>query len=209
MTISASGSTGGGPCPVCRRPVTDTALMKLKIDASRAKDPADLAWEKTLEEIGCGHKIMELMRDLQAMKRSNPKEKAVVFTSFAKTHQTLVKELQSKKIGVVELRGSMTQKSRARALKKFIEDDSIAVFALSLRSGACGLTLTAASRCYLMEPCTNEGTELQAMNRIHRMGQTKNVRLATGNSQLEIEPHFSRVCDFTGQNYHDGKQRHN
>ena len=37
-----------------------------------------------------------------------------------------------------------------------------AAVALSLRSGAVGLTLTTASYCYLLEPSLNEGTELQA-----------------------------------------------
>ena len=36
-----------------------------------------------------------------------------------------------------------------------------AAVALSLRSGAVGLTLTTASYCYLLEPSLNEGTELQ------------------------------------------------
>ena len=57
----------------------------------------------------------------------------------------------------------MTQKARSKALQSFITNDKIRIFALSLRSGAVGLTLTAASRCYLMEPTLNEGTELQAV----------------------------------------------
>ena len=192
MVVSTAGASTG-PCPVCRKPVTDTSLMKLKpVVDTGAKDAADLSREKLLRDISeggglGGHKVLELLKDLRAMKRSNPKEKAVVFTSFAKTHIAIVKALEAKKIGVVELRGNMTQKARAKSLQQFIDDPKITVFALSLRTGACGLTLTAASRCYLMEPCINEGTELQAMNRIYRMGQTKKVKIITFVSKGSIE----------------------
>jgi hypothetical protein len=89
--------------------------------------------------------------------------------------------------GVVQIHGAMTQKARSRALERFIADPTVTVFALSLRSGAVGLTLTAASRCYLLEPCLNEGTELQAVNRIHRLGQTKKVQIVTFVSKNSVE----------------------
>ena len=45
----------------------------------------------------------------------------------------------------------------------------------SFAAGAVGITLTAASRVYLMEPCIDPATEVQAAGRIHRLGQTKDV----------------------------------
>ena len=124
-------------------------------------------------------KVSALLASLHEMKRSEPGAKAVVFTQFAKTHKETVVALKAEGFGVVEIRGNMTQKARSKSLEAFITDPKINVFALSLRSGAVGLTLTAASRCFLMEPCVNEGTELQAVNRIHRMGQTKKVKIVT------------------------------
>ncbi|CCF45916.1 hypothetical protein CH063_03727 [Colletotrichum higginsianum] len=46
---------------------------------------------------------------------------------------------------------------------------------LTLSCGAVGLTLTVASRVYLMEPHWNPNLEEQALARVHRMGQTREV----------------------------------
>ena len=46
---------------------------------------------------------------------------------------------------------------------------------MTIKTGAVGVTLTAASRCYLMEPQLDPSLEVQAAGRIHRLGQTKDV----------------------------------
>jgi SNF2 family DNA or RNA helicase len=70
---------------------------------------------------------------------------------------------------------SMTQKGNN--LNKFQSDPSISVFLLSLRSGAVGLTLTAANHLFLLDPSFNKGTEMQAINRIYRIGQTRETTI--------------------------------
>jgi SWI/SNF-related matrix-associated actin-dependent regulator of chromatin subfamily A3 len=49
------------------------------------------------------------------------------------------------------------------------------VMVITFKAGACGITLTAATRVYLFEPCLDPGHEVQAAGRIHRMGQTSEV----------------------------------
>lgn len=56
---------------------------------------------------------------------------------------------------------------------------------VTLRSGSVGITLTAASRVYLLEPCLDPAVEVQAAGRIHRLGQDKSchvVKFAFKNS---------------------------
>ena len=49
------------------------------------------------------------------------------------------------------------------------------VFVVTVQTAAVGITLTAATRVYLMEPLSDPAAEVQAAGRIHRLGQTKEV----------------------------------
>jgi len=49
------------------------------------------------------------------------------------------------------------------------------VFLISLKAGGVGLNLTEADYCILLDPWWNPATEAQAIDRVHRIGQTKNV----------------------------------
>ena len=49
------------------------------------------------------------------------------------------------------------------------------VFVITMKTGSVGITLTAATRVYLMEPCLDPAMEVQAAGRIHRLGQTRDV----------------------------------
>jgi SNF2 family DNA or RNA helicase len=49
------------------------------------------------------------------------------------------------------------------------------VFLISLKAGGVGLNLTEADYCILLDPWWNPATEAQAVDRVHRIGQTKKV----------------------------------
>jgi SNF2 family DNA or RNA helicase len=49
------------------------------------------------------------------------------------------------------------------------------VFLISLKAGGSGLNLTEADYCFLLDPWWNPATEAQAVDRTHRIGQTRNV----------------------------------
>jgi len=71
----------------------------------------------------------------------------------------------------------MSQVQKGNNLNKFQSDPAITVFLLSLRSGAVGLTLTAANHLFLLDPSFNKGTEMQAVNRIYRIGQSRETTI--------------------------------
>jgi SNF2 family DNA or RNA helicase len=59
-------------------------------------------------------------------------------------------------------------------LKRF-RDEAVPVFLISLKVGGSGLNLTEADYCFLLDPWWNPATEAQAVDRAHRIGQTRNV----------------------------------
>jgi SNF2 family DNA or RNA helicase len=65
-------------------------------------------------------------------------------------------------------------RNRAAVLKRF-KDGSVPVFLISLKAGGFGLNLTEADYCFLLDPWWNPATEAQAVDRAHRIGQTRNV----------------------------------
>jgi SNF2 family DNA or RNA helicase len=57
----------------------------------------------------------------------------------------------------------------------FQEDDDCQVFLISLKAGGLGLNLTAADYVFLLDPWWNPAVEAQAIDRAHRVGQTRTV----------------------------------
>ncbi|MEY5034073.1 MAG: hypothetical protein RL447_451, partial [Bacteroidota bacterium] len=64
---------------------------------------------------------------------------------------------------------------REKAIRRFQDDDSVRVFLISLKAGGVGLNLTAADYVYIVDPWWNPAVEQQAIDRTHRIGQTKNI----------------------------------
>ncbi|KAL6906931.1 SNF2 family N-terminal domain-containing protein [Trichoderma evansii] len=117
-------------------------------------------------------KVSMLIRDLQ----SQPYDvKCVVFSSWRTTLEIIEVGLKQSCIPCLRFDGKVAQKDRQNVIKRFREDPTIRVLLLTLSCGAVGLTLTEASRTYLMEPHWNPTLEDQALARIHRIGQTKEV----------------------------------
>jgi len=67
------------------------------------------------------------------------------------------------------------RKGRLDLVAQFQNDPAIKTFLISLKAGGVGLNLTAADYVYLVDPWWNPATEDQAIDRTHRIGQTKKV----------------------------------
>lgn len=65
-------------------------------------------------------------------------------------------------------------RDRPAVVRRFTEGTA-PVFLISLKAGGFGLNLTAADYCFLLDPWWNPATEAQAVDRTHRIGQTRNV----------------------------------
>ncbi|MBS1511323.1 MAG: DEAD/DEAH box helicase [Bacteroidetes bacterium] len=102
--------------------------------------------------------------------------KVLVFSQFAKMLELLAVSLTQKGISFYQLDGSTPAQQRSKLVADFQqEDNTTQVFLISLMAGNTGLTLTAADYVFLFDPWWNNAVEQQAIDRTHRIGQTKNV----------------------------------
>jgi hypothetical protein len=99
--------------------------------------------------------------------------KALVFSQFTSFLAIVKKKLTAQKIKFEYLDGK-TRDRQAR-VDRFQSDDKCKVFLISLKAGGVGLNLTAADYVFLLDPWWNPAAEAQAIDRTHRIGQTKQV----------------------------------
>ena len=99
---------------------------------------------------------------------------ALVFSQFTSFLERIRHMLERRGISVVQLDGST--RGRAEVIEKF-RSGQAQVFLISLKAGGSGLTLTEADYVYVMDPWWNPAAEEQAIDRAHRIGQTKKVNV--------------------------------
>lgn len=120
-------------------------------------------------------KLLALLEELQRV--LNLGDKAIVFSQWTSFLNILQACLQQANVKHVRLDGQMSAANRAKALKSFEDDDTVKVFLISLKAGGVGLNLTSANHVFLLDPWWNPATEDQAIDRVHRLGQTKPVEV--------------------------------
>lgn len=103
--------------------------------------------------------------------------KSVVFSAWT-SHLDLIEiALTNNNLGkFARLDGTMTLAARTRALEKFATDNSTTILLATIGAGGVGLNLTSASRVFIMEPQYNPAAVAQAVDRVHRLGQTRPVQ---------------------------------
>jgi len=127
----------------------------------------------TEENYGNASIKLKLLMEHISEKTSN--HKILVFSQFVKMLTLIRNELDNEKISYEYLDGQTSQKDRKLAVDHFQKDDSCRVFLISLKAGGTGINLTAADYVYLVDPWWNPAVENQAIDRTHRIGQSKNV----------------------------------
>ncbi|MCL4180180.1 MAG: DEAD/DEAH box helicase [Verrucomicrobia bacterium] len=100
-------------------------------------------------------------------------QKVLLFSQFVQMLQILEKECSARQIPTHILTGET--KHRQEVVQAFQAAPEAAVFLLSLRAAGTGLNLTTASYVVLYDPWWNPAVEAQAIDRSHRIGQTRTV----------------------------------
>jgi len=123
-----------------------------------------------------GHstKITKLLSLLTPIARGG--SKSLVFSQWSEMLEILARALQAQDITYHRLGGGGPL-ALGRAVEDFKKDPDCMVLLLPVKSGANGLNLCEATHVFLLEPLLDTGLELQAINRVHRIGQTKQTEV--------------------------------
>ena len=116
-------------------------------------------------------KLEALLERLEELRDEG--HQVLVFSQFVGMLEIIRVRLASAGIGYLMLTGQT--ENRAELVDEFQRDRSKTVFLLSLKAAGFGLNLTAASYVILYDPWWNPAVEAQAIDRTHRIGQTRPV----------------------------------
>ncbi|KAF9539567.1 hypothetical protein EC957_005225 [Mortierella hygrophila] len=183
-------------CPECRRPanlqncipVTDFNARynkppeadpkgKGRADEDVVEDilhaPLDIAVPGELDDWISSSKIdrmLDVVRDV-----TGRREKVIIFSQFTSLLKLIEKPLNQEGIKYLMYDGSMSALERNEAVQRMTHDPSYGVMLISLKCGSLGLNLTVANHVVIMDPWWNPALENQAIDRVHRIGQRKDV----------------------------------
>lgn len=101
------------------------------------------------------------------------KHKVLIFSQFVKHLSIFRKQFDAQGIKYSYLDGQTH--NREEVVNEFRKDENIQVFLISIKAGGVGLNLTEADYVFILDPWWNPAVEQQAIDRTHRIGQTKNV----------------------------------
>ena len=115
-------------------------------------------------------KVEVLLEDLSELVGEG--HQALVFSQFTTFLTRIRARLAESDISYAYLDGRT--RNRERVIQRF-RDKAASVFLISLKAGGFGLNLAEADYCFVLDPWWNPATEAQAVDRTHRIGQTKTV----------------------------------
>jgi len=162
-------------------------------------DEENVPMSQCMDELGPSPKLEALLQAIQEMKED---EKGVIFSQFTKFLDVLEPFLTSKGYSFTRIDGSKSANQRIVAMKNFSAEDGPRFILCSLHAAGTGITLNRGNHVFMMDTWVrfvalhlddfnirhltlsphfylqwNISVENQAMDRVHRIGQTRPVRV--------------------------------
>ncbi|KAI0054871.1 hypothetical protein BV25DRAFT_1922293 [Artomyces pyxidatus] len=151
--------------------IVDTST---RVSSSRLTRPnADAAADSPLNSTKV-RKVVELLRLIQLRPGC---QKTVIFSQFLGMLDILGEVLSIEGFGYVRYDGAMAKSQREDSLRRVRDDEDVTCILISFHAGCVGLNLTACCNVIMTDPWWNPALEEQAFDRVHRVGQTKDVNL--------------------------------
>ncbi|EDO18863.1 hypothetical protein Kpol_1023p32 [Vanderwaltozyma polyspora DSM 70294] len=180
-------------CPNCRQIISTNRVLKLNHDTVE-NEPIELYCPTQKSA-----KIEALLKHLKVIQDQSAGEQIVIFSQFSSyldiLEQDLNEALSTKETIIYKFDGRLSLKERSTVLKEFTTKDLTKqkILLLSLKAGGVGLNLTCSSHAFMMDPWWSPSMEDQAIDRIHRIGQSSNVKVVRFIVQGSIEEKMLKI----------------
>lgn len=216
-------------CPMCRTQINKNRLFRTvkktktyaadmvnidfnekfltqKLNSSHSSDLVRDYFVRPFSPNGQSSKINALLIHLEQIRQEQPGEHIIVFSQFTSFLDIIGTELEkyTGEFEILKFDGRLNLEQRQHVLSEFEKEiptgeQKICVLLLSLKAGGVGLNLTVASRAFLMDPHWNNAIEFQAIDRIHRVGQLKNVKVVRFIMEGSIEERMLAIQEKKNQ----------
>ncbi|KAI1459303.1 SNF2 family N-terminal domain-containing protein [Annulohypoxylon moriforme] len=149
-------------CPMCRQQLTLNSIVGLEPVNYEQKFDGDTRSSKT-----------EALEKILRAKLKDPKSKIVVFSQWTSFLSIIAKLLDEGGYKYCRIEGSMTIAKRDESIDKLNNDPNTRIMLASLAASGVGLNLVAADTVILVDSWWAPAIEDQAIDRVHRLGQTR------------------------------------
>jgi len=178
-------------CPYCRATFEESDIVDMSQASSAANENSD---KKPADDLkyGTPSKIQALLGAIQGMQRD---EKGVIFSQFTSHLDVIGDAMKQAGHSFVRIDGSVSATKRISAISSLNSDapNSPRFILCSLLASGTGINLTRANWCFMMDVWWNEAVESQAMDRIHRISQTRKVTVLRFVMKDSIEERIIKV----------------
>ncbi|GAA5865684.1 hypothetical protein JCM8547_002749 [Rhodosporidiobolus lusitaniae] len=198
----------GQGCPQCGWALKPDQIIELP-PSERGATPGSYSRASSVgstrqNSVALGERTAKTEALIGLLKATPKGVKSLVFSQWTGHLDRIEAALAEEGIATCRFDGSMRQDKREEVIKLFTTQNKSAVpgskedkaspmvMLLSLKAGALGLNLTIASQVFLMDPWWQAAIEQQAIDRVNRIGQTKDIRVFQLVAEDTVE---SRVLD--------------
>ncbi|KAM1562124.1 hypothetical protein ACFX1Z_005166 [Malus domestica] len=164
-------------CSMCKPQgcISGNSCLEDRVDrnASCSENSSDISVVEPLEDVPKSQKLDVVVGSKNTKKVV--REKAIVFSQWTRMLDLLEACLKTSSIEYRRLDGTMSVTARDKAVKDFNTLPEVTVMIMSLKAASLGLNMVAACHVLLLDLWWNPTTEDQAIDRAHRIGQTRPV----------------------------------
>ncbi|WFD35561.1 RING-type E3 ubiquitin transferase [Malassezia cuniculi] len=217
--FSAWMSSGHRTCPLCKTRLSarDVHRVVYRASGAEAATPAVGVHAGAYRELGAevrstiehvpidgryGSKLEMLTKHLVHLDRTTG-EKSLVFSSFARGLDLVAESLRANGLSYARLESGAGKQVGAVA-QLFKHSPTVNILLLHSEVQSAGLNLLDATHLFLLEPLLNHALELQAIGRVHRIGQTRRTNVYCYMVNDTVEQRIVALAASRGQSLYVG-----